>query len=317
MEKSSILKIKKELQNIKFRYEKKYGAVIFNVKIKSLNGAIFLEGMVLSEKQKNEVFLVVKENIKDIKIKNKIKILGDFEENLEIGWGVVISDIADIWAKFPNRKNIIDATRASQALKSDSVRILARKNKWLLIQTRDLAIGWIDSSQIIISKRDTIKKEWEKIKRAKPEEIIKKKPVKNIQNKFLGFLNKYLNAGYLLGGMTEKGIDCSGLTEKFYSDVFGIMLPRHSGDQALCGEKIELKAAHFGDLIFLRHKKSKFAHIGIVAEKIERLKSEDRNFEHILILNSRLEKKGVIIEDLFEILRSYNLISVGRIIKKI
>ncbi|MBU4338905.1 C40 family peptidase [Patescibacteria group bacterium] len=318
LDKALILLIKKELKKIKTRYEEKYGAVIFDVKAKSFNGVIVLDGVVLSEKQKNEVFLATKEIIKNSKVENKIKVLSDSKNKLEIGWGVITAEVADIWAKLSDKKNIIGKTRASQALKGDFVRILARKGNWRLAQTCDLAIGWINKYQVSSIKYQVSDKKWIKGKRAKKNEILRIRLTKDVQKKFICFLKKYLNSRYLLGGMTERGIDCSGLAQKFYSDIFGILLPRHSGDQALCGEKIEPGAAHFGDLVFLRRRASKQAHIGVVIKKNQKsipiTRDKNQNLGDFLVLSAMRESGGVVIENLSEILKYYNLISIKRII---
>ncbi|MDP3057121.1 MAG: NlpC/P60 family protein [bacterium] len=322
-----ISSVEKKIKNIKSRYKKKYGAVFFDVKVKSFNDFIILEGAVLSEKQKNEVFVTVKEIIKNNRVKNSIRVLSDPKDDLEIGWGIITADVADMRVKLSDKKNTTGESPASnksslgglasQAMKGDFVRILLKEGIWYLAQTRDLTIGWVDSSRIALSKWEIIKKEWIKTKRVRAGEVVRKRLAKNIQSKFLRFLEKYLNAQYLLGGMTGQSIDCSGLTQKFYSDIFGILLPRHSSDQALCGEKIELSAAHFGDLVFLRRKATKVAHIGIVVEKFKTPKAKRQTSNSILILNARREIGGVAIEDLPDILKFYNLISVRRIIKQV
>lgn len=314
---ASIAKIKSELAEIKSRYRKKYGAVFFDIKVKGGDDVIVLEGTVLSEKQKNEAFLSVKDIVKNIKIEDKIKVLSDPEDNLQTGWAAVHAGLADIWAKLSGGKKVTGEIRASQALKGDFVRVLARKGRWNLVQTRDLAVGWLDSSSATASKWDAVRKEWMKTKRVRAGEMFKKRLAKNIQAKFMHFLKKYLNAPYVLGGMTEKGIDCSGLTERFYSDIFGIYLPRHSADQALCGGEVALPGMHFGDLVFLRKKVTKQAHIGVVVEKFETSKAERRNFADVLVLNARPEKGGAVIEELPDILKTYDLISIRRIIKEL
>lgn len=346
MQKILIIKIQKELEKIKMRYKSRYGAAFFDVKIKNLGGGIFLEGIVLTARQKKETFLAVQEILKDIKFKNKIKVLGEPKENLEIGWGIVKSDIADIWGIFPGKKkhNIISAansgcnqatcgernpaiygeqSRATQAVKSDAMRILAQKGTYYLAQARDLTIGWINKHQVSSIKHQAKRKKRFAAKRPKNGELLNVNLTNKIRNKFIDFLKKYLYVPYVRGGATELGIDCSGLVQKFYWEIFEILLPRHSADQAGYGEKASLGSARFGDLVFLRRKIKKYSHIGIIIEADQRLlngklagqaKTKNQKIGNFLILNARREKDGVAIQSAEEVLKDYNLISVKRII---
>lgn len=71
----------------------------------------------------------------------------------------------------------------------------------------------------------------------------------------------FINTPYRLGGMSEKGIDCSGLVKKSYEAV-GINLPRTSREQAKKGEIVPLSAIKPGDLLFFGHK-GRINHVGI------------------------------------------------------
>jgi len=336
-------KIKKEFRKIRSRYQKKYGVVIFDAGVKvSRSGFLLLEGNVLSQKQKQEAFLaaneILEKNIfkffgksetakknraktaKDkITIKNMIKIVADPDDNLEIGWAVIkdkVVDMATFFNKTRGKSGENPAStssslggRATQAVEGDIVRLLAQKAGRYLVQTNDLAIGWVKKEEIVKTNNTRLIRKWKKAKRITPGGkkigITKKE---NGRKKFVAFLEKYFNAPYLMGGVTEKGIDCSGLTQKFYREIFGILLPKHSIDQAALGREINFAQSRFGDIVFLRHRGKKYPHIGIVADT-------NGKIDDFLILNARRDKGGVIIQSFFEVLKSYRLINTKRIIE--
>ena len=72
---------------------------------------------------------------------------------------------------------------------------------------------------------------------------------------------------YLWGGMTPKGVDCSGLVRWSYL-MNGILLPRNASQIIHCGESISLDKMKRGDLVFFGSpakdgKPQKVTHIGL------------------------------------------------------
>lgn len=57
---------------------------------------------------------------------------------------------------------------------------------------------------------------------------------------------------YRHGGLSHKGVDCSGLTLITYKELFGKNLPRTVTEQVKKGKKIEKSSLQPGDLVFFR-----------------------------------------------------------------
>ncbi len=78
---------------------------------------------------------------------------------------------------------------------------------------------------------------------------------------------RLLGVPYLWGGMSAKGVDCSGLVRISYI-MNGILLPRNASQQVKCGERVDLKDLERGDLVFFGtpatdEKPMRITHVGI------------------------------------------------------
>ena len=72
---------------------------------------------------------------------------------------------------------------------------------------------------------------------------------------------------YLWGGMTPKGVDCSGLVRWSFL-MNGILLPRNASQMIFCGDKVSLDQMKRGDLVFFGTpakdgKPQRVTHVGI------------------------------------------------------
>lgn len=72
----------------------------------------------------------------------------------------------------------------------------------------------------------------------------------------------WLAAPYRLGGVSEDGVDCSGLVQRLALDVLGSWLPRHSSDQLLVAPRPGLGLG-VGDLSFVWSDREALCHVGV------------------------------------------------------
>jgi cell wall-associated NlpC family hydrolase len=72
----------------------------------------------------------------------------------------------------------------------------------------------------------------------------------------------WLGVPYRLGGVTEQGVDCSGLVQRLVLEVLGVLVPRHSSDQLLIAPRPGPGQAP-GDLSFVWSNREALCHVGI------------------------------------------------------
>jgi cell wall-associated NlpC family hydrolase len=72
----------------------------------------------------------------------------------------------------------------------------------------------------------------------------------------------WLGTPYRYGGIDERGIDCSALTQNVMGDL-GVSVPRTTRYQRRSGRPIDRSDVRAGDLVFFRLESSRVDHVGI------------------------------------------------------
>lgn len=83
-----------------------------------------------------------------------------------------------------------------------------------------------------------------------------------VEKKLRAAVAPWLGTSYRLGGMSRRGIDCSGLVVRVFGDHFGRRLPRTTKSQVEVGMKIGRPDLLPGDLVFFK-RRSGSRHVGI------------------------------------------------------
>lgn len=99
----------------------------------------------------------------------------------------------------------------------------------------------------------------------------------------------YTGTPYKYGGVTEDGLDCSGLVMLSFKSA-NLTLPRVSYEMATVGKEVKVRDVRVGDLVFfVTDSGTRINHVGIVTER--------KNPENILFIHSA--SKGVREDNLF------------------
>ena len=90
---------------------------------------------------------------------------------------------------------------------------------------------------------------------------VSKRHIKN--GNLYDFIDDWEGTKYQFGGLTKRGIDCSGLVYLIYQDVYSKQIPRVTSQQVeIIKRKYESQLKE-GDLVFFDFDGKKFSHVGI------------------------------------------------------
>lgn len=118
-----------------------------------------------------------------------------------------------------------DAEQVTQALRGEPLRVEERRNGWARVLTAYDYPGWVH-----VDALEEGEGELPAASGGAPIDVAR----------------SYLGTRYLWGGMTEHGIDCSGLVHMSYRRL-GKLVPRDSGQQEEAG--VEVSEPSPGDLV--------------------------------------------------------------------
>ena len=112
-----------------------------------------------------------------------------------------------------------DAERVTELLRGEPVRVDERRDGWARIRTAYDYPGWVRDEELAGAPGDPVEQ-----------------------------ARRYLGTPYLWGGMTERGIDCSGLVHISYRWL-GRLVPRDADQQEAAGTPVSEDDLQRGDLI--------------------------------------------------------------------
>jgi hypothetical protein len=126
-----------------------------------------------------------------------------------------------------------DELRQSQLEENEVLRILAYHQDHALVMKSDQVLGWLDRDAIM------------------PDVQLKgfQQPM-SAHISATEFFQAWQGTAYLWGGVTRQGIDCSGLTQRFFLDVLDCRIPKNTYEQRRAGNaKSYAQLANY-DLVF-------------------------------------------------------------------
>jgi len=73
-----------------------------------------------------------------------------------------------------------------------------------------------------------------------------------IKRKLLSQYNEWKGTRYKEGGLSKRGVDCSGFVQVTFRSKLGIDVPRSTGQQVKVGKSVSRDRLRVGDLIFFK-----------------------------------------------------------------
>ena len=89
-----------------------------------------------------------------------------------------------------------------------------------------------------------------------------------LQSQLLAQYKDWNGTPHKWGGMSKKGVDCSGLVKLTFEQQFSLSLPRTTADQVKVGHSIKRQQLRTGDLVFFKTGVN-VRHVGIMVDELQ------------------------------------------------
>ncbi|MDP4094944.1 MAG: SH3 domain-containing protein [Bacillota bacterium] len=137
--------------------------------------------------------------------------------------------------------------------RGQSVVLLDKSGNWAKVQTSSGKVSWVNSKYLSVSKPvvETVApaKQTAEVKPVSAVETSRSDEAQTQGAQLAEFAKRYLGVGYVWGGSSPSGFDCSGFVKFVYGN-FGITLNRVAADQATEGTPVSKDDLQVGDLVF-------------------------------------------------------------------
>jgi probable lipoprotein NlpC len=124
-----------------------------------------------------------------------------------------------------------------------------------------LAFTSCKSKKILVPKSGFEKPSPKIVKKYSELMDVSKKAIKN--GKLYGFIDDWQGTKYQYGGLSKRGVDCSGLVYLAFKDVYEKEIPRMTSQQVDAIKRKYENQLKEGDLVFFDYEGKKFSHVGI------------------------------------------------------
>jgi cell wall-associated NlpC family hydrolase len=134
----------------------------------------------------------------------------------------------------------------------------------IVVRGRDGTVGWLEGLRVRKASERVEPEEAAEASLLGPEVDAPRLPLPHGDDPLalVRAAAPWLDVPYRLGGVTEQGVDCSGLVQRLVLDVVGVLVPRHSSDQLLVAPRHGAGPAP-GDLSFVWSDREALCHVGI------------------------------------------------------